>query len=121
MNKPNITLIKLAMYKPTGDFNIVRVKNGVYRVYLTHKDAAVSCASLSLRYDVKSIETDSGVCYEIKAKQPTYITIKIDNDSEKSIKSAEKKKAKYENAGYELVKEYGNTALNVSFLTYKIK
>ncbi|MFZ1704374.1 MAG: hypothetical protein WAT79_08500 [Saprospiraceae bacterium] len=121
MNKPSIKLIKLAMYKPTGEFNIVRVKNGEYRVYLTHKDAAISCAALSLRFDVKQKDTQTGVCLEVKAKKPASVTIRIDNDSEKSIKSAEKKKAKYENAGYELVKEYGNTALNVSFLTYKIK
>ena len=121
MNKPNITLIKLAMYKPTGDFNIVRVKNGVYRVYLTHKDAAISCASLSLRYDVKSIETDSGVCYEIKAKQPTYVTIRWNFNDQKSINAAEKKKTKYENAGYELIKEYCNSASEDFYLTYKVK
>lgn len=121
MNKPSIKLIKLAMYKPTGEFNIVRVKNGEYRVYLTHKDAAISCASLSLRYDVKSIETDSGVCYEIKAKQPKYVTIKWNSNDEKSIRSAEKKKAAFENAGYELIKEYCNSASEDFYLTYKVK
>lgn len=109
------------MYKPAGDFNIVRVKNGVYRVYLTHKDAAISCASLSLRYDVESIETDSGVCYEIKAKQPTYVTIRWNFNDQKSINAAEKKKTKYENAGYELIKEYVNSVTEDYYLTYKVK
>lgn len=118
---PTKELIKITMYKPSDDFLITKVKNGVYRVYLSHKDANTSSAMLSLKFDVKRIQTESGVCLEIKAKKPTRITITWDNGNEKSIRSAERKKAKFENKGYQFIQESISMASNICTIIYKVE
>ncbi len=119
--KPSIAAIKSKMFKPSKDLNIIKIKDGIYRVYMSHRDASVSVASLSLHFNISAVEVKGMACYEVKAKEPMYRIIEWSNKDVESIKKAEKQKMKFENVGFEKISESVDSITGICTITYKTK